>query len=375
MESYSTGKLLRIALFTSTAIGLITIGPFYALSMAFGNMSQDILLLIIGISVLGVSLMVFSFWAFNIFFFRFLDQRNILEGNEKIRIILSFAILLLVLHLIKFAASYYFLENEMTERILNWKIREFGLENDSMVVERFKNPAFTNVILTFVVISVNSVILIVYRFLQLNRKKKKIENENMALRIKNIEAQNQILVQQLQPHFLFNSLSTLKSLIKKNPENAEKYLLKLSDFLRASISFKDNKLIKVSEELKLCADYLEMQKMRFGQSLTFSFDIDEKINDKNIPVFAVQILLENAIKHNSFSESSPLQININAKSDSLTVTNNLCKKNQPEYSTGTGLINLSERYKAISGDEVKILSSDKEFSVTIKALEHENSNH
>jgi LytS/YehU family sensor histidine kinase len=209
----------------------------------------------------------------------------------------------------------------------------------------------------------------------MHEKEAIIESENIQLKIKNIEAANQKLKQQLHPHFLFNSLNVLKTLIKKQPDDAEAYLKRLSDFLRASVSLDNVNTVKLEEELKFSMDYLEMQKIRFGNAIQFEVGIPEEVKTGIVPTFSIQLLLENAIKHNAFTIESPLFIKLNYINGWITVSNNIQPKSLAEYSGGLGLTNLSERYKIISGDEINIQSADSYFSVSIKILPDENSDH
>jgi len=205
--------------------------------------------------------------------------------------------------------------------------------------------------------------------------KQKLELENAQLKIKNIEATYLQLKQQIHPHFLFNSLNTLNSLIKDQPKKAEVFLKRLSDFLRASIAFNNKNIIALSEELKLCMDYLELQKVRFGEALQFTVNIPDDIKSGFVPVFSLQQLIENAIKHNALTIQSPLLIKMEYESSRIIVSNTVKVKNTTEESTGVGLVNLSERYKILSGDEVIIQADSHSFSVSIKILSHEHSNH
>lgn len=192
------------------------------------------------------------------------------------------------------------------------------------------------------------------------------EREMSVLRSANAEASNQLLRQQVQPHFLFNALSVLKSLINTDTKVAETYLLRLSDFLRTSFSQKKKDTASVKEEIKLCMDYLEMQKIRFGEALEFTVDIPESYLEHPLPFFSLQILAENAIKHNILTEESPLYINIYITDDVLVVENNLQKKPFVEDSNGQGLANLSERYHLLSGNRLEIKKGKRIFSVGFK---------
>jgi len=220
----------------------------------------------------------------------------------------------------------------------------------------------------------NLIIFIFMNYIILIHNKAKLELENTQLKMKNMEATYLQLKNQIQPHFLFNALNTLKSLIKKQPTTAEEYLKHLSDLLRRTISQNQESTVSLSDEIQLCTDYIELQKTRFGDSLKFSSNIPENM-EGFLPGFAIQQLLENAIKHNAFTTEDPLYIDITNNNGTITVCNNKHKKSFSEESTGIGLMNLSERYKIISGDDIIIKDSEDSFSVTIKILDYENSNH
>lgn len=215
----------------------------------------------------------------------------------------------------------------------------------------------------------NTIVLIIQDLILVREKKAQIELENAALIIKNVEATNQQLKQQIHPHFLFNSLNTLKSLIHNHPDKAEVYLVMLSNFLRASLSSQMANTAVLKEEIKLCEDYLSMQGVRFGEALRFTIEIPDEIrNTSNVPVFSILPLLENAVKHNSMTVENPLTIEINYVDGWITTSNNIQEKASIEPSTGLGLENLTERYRILSGDTVIIEKNEKRFSVSIKTL-------
>jgi two-component system, LytTR family, sensor kinase len=225
-------------------------------------------------------------------------------------------------------------------------------------------------------LSVDMVIIILQDLVVTREKKAVIEMENTQLRLRNAEAANLQLMQQVQPHFLFNSLSTLKSLIGISQEQASEYLVRLSGFLRASLSSNATSLLQVGKELELCADYLEMQQMRFGAALAFSIDIPAEVREGGyLPIFSLQLLVENAIKHNVLTAARPLFISVAYADGWIRVGNNLQRKQAEVESAGTGLVNLRERYKALSGDVVRIEETGEVFSVYIKVLEYEHSHH
>ena len=220
---------------------------------------------------------------------------------------------------------------------------------------------------------VNGILLLLQNFIIVQDANNKAQLENSRLNAASSDAAHRLLQQQIQPHFLFNALNILKSLIKKSPEKAEDYLLRLSDFLRVSISGNKRGIATLNEEVKLGIDYLEMQKVRFGEALLFSFEVTK--SDGLLPVFSLQPLLENAIKHNELTDENPLTIEVKQSGKWISVINSIKLRSVTEYSTGSGLANLAERYKLLSGDEIEIKDDGKTFSVSLKILAHEDRNY
>jgi hypothetical protein len=370
-------KLFRIALYTSTAIGLITVGPAYIIGITMGNisMSGPVMLKLLAASVFGISCFVFIIWLINIAILNYFNNRSFVAENTRHRYLWSFLVCLGLMFSLRLSLTPLMNDPERVQRMLNWKIKEFGLQIGNMDYTQYTNPIFQTAIIFFTVVSINAIVLIILDLVLLRDKKTKIESENIRLKMKNIEAANQKLKQQLQPHFLFNSLNVLKALIRKQPDGAEAYIKRLSDFLRASVSFDNVNTVKFEEELKLSLDYMEMQKIRFDTAVRFEVSIPEAAKAGFLPIFSIQLLLENAIKHNAFTIESPLYIKLFYSDGRITVSNNVRQKTAEESSSGMGLSNLSERYKLLSGDDIRIQSTDSDFSVSIKILTDENCNH
>jgi two-component system LytT family sensor kinase len=194
--------------------------------------------------------------------------------------------------------------------------------------------------------------------------------ENAELRMKSMEAQHEKLKNQLHPHFLFNSLTALKSLIRKDPELAENYLIKLSGFLRFSMSHNEQNVVPLEEELKFSLYYLEMQKIRFRQAITYDVQIPaEQLINAFLPVFSLQLTLENAIKHNRLTQEKPLCIVMRCiEPDWLVVENNVQAKLIADAPSGIGLKNLSDRYKLLIHEDIKIENDADCFRVYLKII-------
>ncbi len=370
-------SLLRIALFTSTAIGLVTVGPAFIVGITLANVDTSLALLLkmVLMAVAGITVFIFIFWLINITLLNFFDGKTTGSGKKGLRYVLSYLATFLLLFLIRTAAMASFGDPGKQQQILEWKIQKFGLDPASLNDLPYTSGVFQLLMIVFIVISINTVVLVIQELFLLNEKRKRIESENALLRIRNIEAANLQLKQQLKPHFLFNSLNVLKTLIRKQPANAEIYLKRLSDFLRASVSSGDLNVVTLEEELKLCMDYLEMQEIRFGDAIHLEVNIPDEAKNGFLPVFSVQLLIENAIKHNAFTSEDPLTISLVYDKGGITVSNNVRYKDPGEANSGMGLTNLSERYRILSGDEVRIRSDDSTFSVHIKILPNENRHH
>jgi LytS/YehU family sensor histidine kinase len=197
--------------------------------------------------------------------------------------------------------------------------------------------------------------------------KLQLENENNQLKIGQLETQLAILKNQINPHFLFNALSSLKSLMRRDTQMAENYLMKLSDFLRVSIG-QNKDLVSLKDELQLCNDYIDLQKIRFQEGLIYETDIEQGALNGKIPYFALQSLLENAIKHNSLDASHPLKICIEVKDDEVTVSNNIQEKFSMENNSRTGLNNLNKRLKIYTGEPMVVTKDKQFFKVQLKLI-------
>jgi LytS/YehU family sensor histidine kinase len=220
-------------------------------------------------------------------------------------------------------------------------------------------------------LALNTIILIIISSVVNRSKKEQSDKELAILKIKNLEAEQEQLVQQLQPHFLFNALSTLKSLINANAGQAEEYLVRLSDFLRFTISSHANKLVSLDEELKFAGNYIKLQQIRFGNSFFCEIDIPDVVrNMYEIPVYALQTLVENAIKHNAFMTAKPLYLYIIFKEGWIEVKNNKILKTVGDKG-GVGLKNLDKRYSLIGGEHIVIDNKPDYFLVSVKLIPRE----
>lgn len=176
------------------------------------------------------------------------------------------------------------------------------------------------------------------------------------------------LKNQLDPHFLFNSLNVLTSLIEENPEAATNFTTSLSKVYRYVLEQKNKDLVTIEEELKFAKLYMTLLEMRFEDSIVFT--IPEKLSDPEAKVvpLALQLVLENAVKHNQVMASKKLHISIIEENGNLVVENNLQPKKVLKDSSGVGLQNIKQRYQLLTDKPVKIHKTDSHFRITIPIL-------
>lgn len=204
-------------------------------------------------------------------------------------------------------------------------------------------------------------------FLYARWRRTMIETEQ--LKREHIQSQLEGLKSQVNPHFLFNSLNTLVYIIPEDPDKAIKFVQKLSKVYRYVLEIRDKKLISLSEELGFLNAYTFLLKERFGESLHIELEITPGMEETKIVPLSLQILFENAIKHNIISSQKPLTIRVGTEGDGrLIVQNNLQVKRQRMPSTKVGLENIKSRYAFFSNERVIVESTPTFFTVSLPLL-------
>lgn len=217
---------------------------------------------------------------------------------------------------------------------------------------------------------ISSIVVTTGYLINQNLKSQKIMVENQQLKTENLKNQYETLKNQLNPHMLFNSLNTLYALVRENPDNAQDYISQLSKVMRYTLkqdSDFERSTISLQEELNFINSYIYLLKMRFEDNISFVFDIDNSLLMKKIPRMAIQLLVENAVKHNEISNRNPLHITIRTIDDeTLEVANNLQPRRGTTTSTGIGLNNLRKRYRLLFNKDIEIQEKENNiFSVKI----------
>jgi ligand-binding sensor domain-containing protein len=221
----------------------------------------------------------------------------------------------------------------------------------------------------FVVFVLLAFITAAYSYIRLRerelRKMSQLQKERMSFEYEHLKSQ-------VNPHFLFNSLNTLVSLIEEDKQLASDYTVHLSDLYRNMLSYKDQNLIPLSEEYKILLSYMHIQQSRFGNALQLITDIPEHLfKTTQIVPLALQLLVENAIKHNVVSVSKPLTIYITATEDEITVRNCIQPKMSKEKSAGIGIVNIEKRYALLTDRPTKFGVEERQYVVKLPLLKTE----
>ncbi|MEQ8905928.1 histidine kinase [Ekhidna sp.] len=190
------------------------------------------------------------------------------------------------------------------------------------------------------------------------------------LKNQQVRTQYEVLQNQMSPHFLFNSLNTLTTIIPEDPNAAVAFTEKLSEVYRYILQNKDRELVSLKEELDFAESYLFLLRMRYPHNLSFQFNIDKKYLELTIPPLTLQMLVENAIKHNVVSKAKPLHIDIYIENgQSVIVKNNLQLKGSLEKSTKTGLENIRKRYSILGNRKIDVITSANNFMVAVPLID------
>jgi two-component system, LytTR family, sensor kinase len=312
-----------------TTLFLLTIGD-----MAFR--SSVPLLMIHGI------LMTAGIWTGCIVIVTWLWRRFPWERSPWTHLILE--IVLLSAYTILFSGSVYLIEKRFLDLP---KPENLGME------------IIITILITYFITAIHESIFFYRQWMYNFSKSVRLERDN-------IEARYEALRAQVNPHFLFNSLNSLVTMAGDNDEVTE-YVQNLSDLLRYSLRSGEKDVVLLRDETEIIGKYASLQQKRFPQNLNIEIDIPERLFHYALPPLVLQMLVENCIKHNVISATQPLRVVISAGDESVTVWNNLQRKEDVE-GTGTGLANIRGRYRLLTAHEVEVREESDVFSVTIPLL-------
>lgn len=330
------GEILKIAVLIAVLVTLpLTISLFRAIGFNTGAFSTEML------GDLVLKLVFFFLFSWSALRFNTDTIYRIDSGNRFINRGLGFLgnIALLIATVYIFGLVYpYFMDKTIST----------------------KEAGFQNFIFAIVLV----IILFISRILRLNAIQRESLLENELLKQQNLQNELTALKNQINPHFLFNSLNSLNFLLRDNKE-ASMFVQKLSFMYRYILQSGDRDLVLLKEELKFLDSYTYLIKTRYRDRFQITIHIDESYMDRKIPPLALQLLVENAVKHNEISETSPLKVDIYSENESIFVENRIKPRTTLAEGTGNGLLNLYKRYYMIRKQSIVIDKKDNIFRVKL----------
>lgn len=342
--------LLKNTVYTRLrTIGIIFISILVPLVFHGSNIWSDDVFewKIYGNAVLTTFLFTFFIWIGCEIIVTLLDKKITWKEHTTKRLILQTLIIILYTSVVVYFGVYYICFYHETAF-------DFNIY--------FQNFIFSVIITIFV----NTIIAGIYFF----REWKSSLLENEELKKNQILSEFEVLRNQVNPHFLFNCLNTLTAIIDENPKKANEFVVKLAEVYRYTLSHREQVLVDLKSELDFLQAYIYLNHMRFGDYLKIEINIDEAvIHSKSIVGLGLQMLLENAIKHNIISKNKPLWIQVFDYQDKIVVKNKLQLKTNVE-STGIGLQNIKNRYHAVNHElEMEIYQTEEFFEVRLPLIQ------
>lgn len=218
--------------------------------------------------------------------------------------------------------------------------------------------------------SASMLFLVIQYALQTQKNVTQLKIEKEQMQTENYRAQLESLRAKVDPHFLFNSLNTLRTMVRHNDAKSEQFILSLSDFYRQTLKYNEAKVIKLLDEIKLLESYLFLMKNRNGEAIRITIDIQKELYKMHIPTLAMQTVVENCFKHNMMTSKAPLKIEIiNTADDAIEVINNIQPKLVKQPTSGYGLEFLKKRYELLGiYDGVEIDQTEEEFRTRLKLI-------
>ena len=337
---WNFAKVVKISLLITVFVSFLSI-------VIFGD--RDYSLESITRNVIIAAIFSFGLTAVNSYYYDGVNIRYSWEETPKKRLwvgaIGSFVLTLITFGLLRFLIHYYY-------------------TGDS-VSEFFSKETPDSYVIAIVITLIASLFTHAFYFYWALQKREVKEQKIIA---RTASASFDALKNQLDPHFLFNSLNVLTSLIEEDPNQAQKFTTSLSKVYRYVLEQKNKDLVTVDEELDFARTYVRLLKMRFEDSIVF--EIPEKASHPELKIvpLSLQLLLENAVKHNVVTASRPLKIKVFEEKGVLTVTNNLQAKEVVKKSSGVGLQNIKQRYSILTDRAMHIVKSETDFTVHLPML-------
>ena len=308
-------------------------------------------------------------WHLNRFIILYVRAR-LASGNQRIeRLVITFVGCVLattVLNWLVGAVQYWAFHGTLAGYVTQAKGISVTLNQVHFKLSYFGFDWLNGIINALFYVVLYSIVLFIQDTSQYRQRLEQAEREKEQLRVANLQSQLDVLKQQVNPHFLFNALNSLSSLISEDPEQAERFVDKLSDVYRYVLRANEQQVTTLEAELQFIEAYYHLLKTRYGAGLDLTVAVDEKHYTGQIPPLTLQLLVENAVKHNVVSPKRPLHIWITTTEQAgLAVSNTLQKKQSRVLSNGVGLTNIVAKYQMLNLPTPTISEADGVFTVTL----------
>ncbi|PWJ41048.1 histidine kinase [Sediminitomix flava] len=280
--------------------------------------------------------LIFSSSIVSVFCYHFIVRKlnEVLpwKNNLIVRGLVDIAVVMFVTSIVLSIMYMSFGEQTLVQKVLS--VRKIGVPIEGL----FVLPLVEHILF-----------MVATEFLEVIDERNELELNLERMEKAQLQTKYSALKNQLDNHFLFNNLSVLSSLIYEDVEKSDRFIQEFAKVYRYVLSISEEMLVPVEKELDFIEAYLFLLKIRFEEGFQVRNDLDEDVSEKKLPPLSLQVLIENAIKHNCISKRHPLHIHIYEENDEIIVTNNYQPRDRPDTrSTHTGLKNLTEKYKLIS---------------------------
>ncbi len=330
----------------------------------------------LSILVMGVSIRIFSDFIYSLFY----RQQMVWELREYLTsILLALAIL----------EGIRWIDN-MLDKVITWEKNHvkrffiqiianalvtagalwlFGIYLQSLIHKESIRPLFDDVVIITTALSITFLMVTIDLVIFFLRRWRNSVSEVERFKKESLEFRHEMLKTQVNPHFLFNSLNTLSSLVYEDQDAAYNFIRKLSGVYRNVLEHRNKGLVTIKEELEAIHSYVDLIRFRFGEKLILTIDLPIEIENHQVPPLILQLLIENAIKHNVVSRKYPLKISVSHEKGRIVIKNTLRLKTSKGYSSKIGLSNIISHYDIVTNEKVVIKHTDDNFIVTIPLLE------
>lgn len=321
-------KIIKLALILSPIISILITGPIFAVS----QIPKELYIVVFSV----VCVLVFIIWNIHILLIRFINKTWILEWP---RIFISAFITVLILLL----------------------ATQFFSAPVSIFIKQFTLMRIINGLM------INTIIFIIIDLVLSKEKERELHFQNADLKYISLETEYKLLKSQLDPHFIFNSLETIKYLSAHSPEKFFFFIDNLSEYIRACIQINKEQVL-LKEEIELLQAYVRLQSIRFENKFSFINNVTVPTHEYVLPFFSLILLFENALKHNMLSSEKVIEIKLYNDTEYLIIENTLFPKESISNSTGIGIENLKKRYMLYFNEEIVQNKTNKIFQIKLKLI-------